>query len=207
MFALAYTRMTQTYVWTRELPGYYEDVPFANHQDAVFAKYYTDASGQTGRTATVPRCPKAWLTAFDAARTGAVTGTGDLLLGMNAHINRDLPYVLASVGLVAPDGSSRKVDFDKVEEFLATRHRADDRRGGAALRPLDGRRAATPGRRRTRVFMQVISAWRENAWRNAEAAGQRTDAGGSRAGRGEDRAATRTAPRGRSCWRSGTRRR
>ena len=43
VFALAYTRITQTYAWSRDLPGNYEDVPFANHQDAVFAKYYTDA--------------------------------------------------------------------------------------------------------------------------------------------------------------------
>jgi hypothetical protein len=37
-----------------------------------------------------------------------VTGSGDLLLGISAHVNRDLPFVLASLGLVAPDGTSRK---------------------------------------------------------------------------------------------------
>src|SRR5919202_1944176 len=75
VFALAYTRITQTYAWSRELPGYYQDVPFANHQDAVFAKYYTDAwtNWQNGNRAAVPQ---AWLTAFDAAASGTVTGTG-----------------------------------------------------------------------------------------------------------------------------------
>ena len=37
---------------------------------------------------------------------------------MSAHINRDLPFVIAAVGTVAPDGSSRKLDYDKVEEWL-----------------------------------------------------------------------------------------
>ena len=31
--------MTQTYGWTRDQPGYYHDVPYMNHMDAVFAKH------------------------------------------------------------------------------------------------------------------------------------------------------------------------
>ena len=67
VFSLAYLRITQTYGWSRELPGYYEDVPFANHQDAVFARYYTDAytRWRDGDRAAVPQ---SWLLAFDAAR-------------------------------------------------------------------------------------------------------------------------------------------
>ena len=45
VFARAYVRMTQLYGHTREIPGYYEDVPATNHLDAVFAKYYVDAYG------------------------------------------------------------------------------------------------------------------------------------------------------------------
>src|SRR5437868_4692656 len=78
----------------------------------VPSSYYDWAAGN--RSAV----PQAWLTALDAAQSKRVTGTGDLLLGMNAHINRDLPYVMAAVGLVAPDGSSRKPDYDAVEAWL-----------------------------------------------------------------------------------------
>ena len=167
VFALAYTRITQTYGWSSDQPGYYENVPFANHQSAVFAKYYTDAwhSWRDGNRAAVPQ---AWLTAFDAAAAGKVTGTGDLLLGINAHINRDLAYVLAGVGLVAPDGTSRKKDYDKVEDFLAkaaepmiveAAHRFDPSMDDSRD-PLDAG---------STLVMQAISAARENAWRNAEA--------------------------------------
>jgi hypothetical protein len=166
VFALAYTRITQAYAWSREIPGYYEDVPFANHQDAVFAKYYTDAwtNWRDGRRAAVPG---AWLAAFDASAAGRVSGTGDLLLGMNAHINRDLPFVLASVGLVAPDGSSRKPDFDKVEDFLAKA--AKPMIAEAAQRYDPSMDVRDPLDVTYTLVMQLISVGRENAWRNAEA--------------------------------------
>src|SRR5689334_6520964 len=43
IFARAYVRMTQLYGFTRDIPGYYEDVRYFNHVDAVFARYYTDS--------------------------------------------------------------------------------------------------------------------------------------------------------------------
>lgn len=166
VFSLAYLRITQTYGWSRDLPGYYQDVPFANHQDAVFARYYTDAytNWRDGNRAAVP---KSWLLAFDAARDRRVSATGDLLLGMNAHINRDLPFVVAAVGLVAPDGSSRKPDYVKVEDFL-------NRATGAMLAEAAQRFDPTlddaddPFGLGYLATFQMISAWRENAWRNAE---------------------------------------
>ena len=166
VFSLAYLRITQTYGWSRDLPGYYQDVPFANHQDAVFARYYTDAytNWRDGNRAAVPQ---SWLLAFDAARDRRVSATGDLLLGMNAHINRDLPFVVAAVGLVAPDGSSRKPDYVKVEDFL-------NRATGAMLAEAAQRFDPTlddaddPFGLGYLATFQMISAWRENAWRNAE---------------------------------------
>ena len=138
---MTYTRITQTYGWSRDIPGYYQDVPYINHMDAVFAKYYTDAyyNYKDGNRAAVPG---AWLKAFDAARDKRMTGTGDLLLGINAHVNRDLPFVLAGMGLVRPDGQSGKPDFDKANQFLNDASDGDDGRAGRALRP-DHRRLRT----------------------------------------------------------------
>jgi hypothetical protein len=167
IFARAYVRMTQLYGYTRAIPGYYQDVPYFNHVDAVFARYYTDAyyAWASGNRAAVPQ---AWLTALDAAQSKRVTGTGDLLLGMNAHINRDLPYVMAAVGLVAADGSSRKADYDAVEAWLYD-----------ATAPLIAEFAARfdssiddtadPFGIGNAALFQMVSLWRENAWRNAEA--------------------------------------
>ncbi len=77
----------------------------------------TSPPGTTGAARSGP-VPRAWAIAFDAADRRKATGTGNLLLGMSAHVNRDLPFTLYSIGLVAPDGSSRKADHDRVNEIL-----------------------------------------------------------------------------------------
>ena len=167
VFALAYTRITQTYGWSREIPGYYEDVRYMNHMDAVFARYYTDAyyNYKNGNRSAVPN---AWLTAFDAARDKRVTATGDLLLGINAHVNRDLPFVLAATGLVRPDGQSGKADFDKANDFLNDSSAAMMAELAARFDPeVDD--SNDPLGASYGTVMQMLTSWRENAWRNAEA--------------------------------------
>ena len=56
--------------------------------------------------------------AFRTADRKWASAAGNLLLGMSAHVNRDLPFALYAVGLVAPDGSSRKPDHDAVNQIL-----------------------------------------------------------------------------------------
>lgn len=167
IFALAYTRITQTYGWSRDIPGYYQDVPYINHMDAVFAKYYTDAyyGYRDGNRAQVP---DAWLKAFDAARDERVSASGDLLLGINAHVNRDLPFVLAAMGLVRPDGKSGKPDFDKANDFLNAASAAMMAELAARFDPtIDD--SNDPFGVSYASVMQTLTAWREGAWRNAEA--------------------------------------
>jgi hypothetical protein len=166
VFSLAYLRTTQTYKWARDQDGFFQDTPYVNHEDAVFAKYYFDAydNWAAGRRTQVPQ---SWLIAFDAAAGRKVTGSGDVFLGMNAHVNRDLPFVLASIGLTFPDGTSRKADHDKVNQFL-----------NAVLDPLLAEEAArfdasTDDARDPLLLgytstFQMLAAWRETAWRNAE---------------------------------------
>jgi Family of unknown function (DUF5995) len=172
IFPLAYIRMTQTYGWTRDQVGYYHDVPYMNHLDAVFAKYYTDAFydwANDNRTAV----PQSWLYAFDAAKSKTVSGAGDLLLGMNAHINRDLPFVLYASGLVGSDGTSGKGDYDAVEEWLNDDTAPLLAEAAQRFEPtIDDTNNAVADY----LTFQVVSAWRENAWRNAEALATAPDA-------------------------------
>jgi hypothetical protein len=167
VFARAYVRMTQLYGYTRAIPGYYQDVRYFNHVDAVFARYYTDAyyNWQSGNRGSVPR---SWQIAFDAAANKQVTGSGDLLLGMNAHINRDLPYVMAASGLVAPDGTTRKGDYDAVEAWLYDATAPLLAEFAARFDPTADD-ASDPYGLSNAVLFQMVSGWRENAWRNAEA--------------------------------------
>lgn len=166
LFALAYLRTTQKYQAVAAQPGYFNDTGYVNTEDAVFASYYFRAYADwaAGNTSAVPT---AWQIAFSAATGRKVSGVGDFLLGMNAHINRDLPFVLASLGLVTPAGVSRKADHDKVNVFL-----------NQVINPLLQEAAArfdpsvtdlgTPYGISWTAFMQIIEVWREAAWTNAE---------------------------------------
>jgi hypothetical protein len=160
-FTLAYLRTTQAYRFARDQPGFFDDPAWVNHEGAVFASFYYRAADDYAagdRAAT----PAAWRGAFDAASGRKLSGVGDLLLGMNAHINRDLPYVLAQVGLTRPDGTSRKPDHDKVNVILA-----------GVLGPLLAEETARFDRTgfdvgiSPDVMLGVLVSWREQAWQNA----------------------------------------
>ncbi len=166
IFSLAYLRTTEEYRRTIEDPTFFEDTTFVNHEDVVFAEYYFrayDAWHSTGRAQT----PPAWAHAFDAAQRREVSAAGNLILGINAHIQRDLPFALAGIGLTAPDGSTRKTDHDRVNIFL---NRVPDELIPEIATRFDP--TIDDGDLPTMVddvaSFQVIPAWRETAWRNAE---------------------------------------
>jgi hypothetical protein len=159
LFALAYLRTTEEYRRAAVEPGFFEDAGFVNHEDAVFGRYYFEAYDNWYQRNKRDQVPPAWRVAFEAADARSVKGSGSLLLGISAHINRDLPFVLAEIGLVKPDGSSRKPDHDKVNVFLdrvefyqEAQDRLDQSVSGSGA----------PG------GIHLIIAWREQAWRNAE---------------------------------------
>jgi hypothetical protein len=166
IFALAYLRTTEEYRRTIEDPTFFEDTAFVNHEDAVFARYYFDAfdAWRAGRHETVP---PAWAIAFKAAADHAMPASGNLSLGINAHVQRDLPFALAGIGLVKPDGSSRKPDHDRVNEFL---NRVTDDLYAEIARRFDPTidDADLPGTADDAALFQIIPTWREIAWRNAE---------------------------------------
>jgi Family of unknown function (DUF5995) len=166
MFALAYLRTTQTYEWARNQPGYFQDTAWVNHEDAVFAKYYFGAydSWAAGNRSNVP---KAWQMAFDAAAGRKLTGSGDLLLGMNAHVNRDLPFALAAIGITTPTGQTRKPDHDKVDQFLNSVLVPLLFEAAARLDPTVNLIVTPYGIGYTGLF-QLLEVWREDGWRNAE---------------------------------------
>ena len=166
IFSLTYLRVTEEYRRTIDEP-FFDDTPFVNYEDTLFAHYYFAAfdAWATGRSQEVP---PAWRIAFDSAANRAVSATGDLLLGINAHVQRDLPLVLYSIGLVAPDGTSRKADHDRVDIIL--NRVADDVLAEIARRfDPTADDANLPTSLDDAAIFQTLAAWRESAWRKAEA--------------------------------------
>ncbi len=168
MFGLMYLRTTEEYRRSALTPGFFTDPAFINHQDAGFAKQYFDA-WDAYRAGDLAHTPQAWQISFRAGDQKRVAGLGNMLLGMSAHVNRDLPHILAAIGLVKPDGSSRKADHDKVNQFLNLVMEPLIDEAAARFDPtvddgqIDGTTMDETG------MLQLLVAWREQAWRNAEA--------------------------------------
>jgi hypothetical protein len=165
IFSLTYLRVTEEYRRTIDGP-FFDDTPFVNYEDTLFAHYYFAAydAWAAGRIAEVP---PAWRVAFNAAKARSVQGMGDLLLGINAHVQRDLPIVLYSIGLTRPDGTSRKPDHDRVNVIL---NRVMDDIVAELARRYDPTidDADLPTTLDAATLFQLLAGWREKAWRNAE---------------------------------------
>ena len=167
LFSLTYLRTTEEYRRAVVEPHFFTDPSFINHQDVVFARYYFDAwdAYRAGQISSVSR---AWQLAFSAADQKRVNGTGNILLGMSAHVNRDLPYVLAAIGLVKPDGSSRKPDHDKVNVFLNRVVEPLLDECASRYDPLVDDTQINGTQLDEATLLQMLVAWREQAWRSAE---------------------------------------
>ena len=167
MFALMYLRTTEEYRDSALTPGFFTDPNFINHQDAGFAKQYFDA-WDAFRDGDLAAVPDAWEIAFRSADQKKVSGTGNMLLGMSAHVNRDLPHILADIGLVKPDGTSRKPDHDKVNEFLNRVIEPLFIEAAARFDPTVDDAQVQGTTMDETATLQILVAWREQAWRNAE---------------------------------------
>src|SRR5581483_5500073 len=158
----------------------YDSPAYVAHLDSVFATLYFRAIDEW-RLGHRDRVPRAWRIAFSAAQSHRVTALGDLLLGMNAHISRDLPYSLAAVGLLLPDGRDAVPDVLAVNTDISRSQ--GPAVGGAAhlldprVRDLDQLERAVGSKKigqlklgnvgDPRQIGKVIAAWRLEAVENA----------------------------------------
>jgi hypothetical protein len=164
-FALMY-RQVSNEVRSSVRARRYREPAYVAHLDAVFSTLYFRAldNWRLGRRDEVPR---AWRIAFSAASAHRVSGLGDLLLGMNAHISRDLPYALAAVGLRLTDGRDAVPDVLAVNADIA---RAQGPALTAVARRFDPRVRAVTRLGKTgdpRQIARIIAAWRLEAVSNA----------------------------------------
>jgi len=165
-FGITYIRVTEA-IRKAVLDNFYEEPGFLWHEDRVFARMYFESydAWAGGRRELVP---PAWREAYDAGRDRSVSGTGNLLMSMNAHINRDFPFLLDALGLVKPDGSTRKVDHDRGNEVLNRLYNPVLKELSERFDPeVDDKNAPGASGDDTATF-QILQGWREDVWRNAE---------------------------------------
>jgi hypothetical protein len=164
IFSLAYLRVTEN-VRDAARSGYFQDRKWLTQVDAVFAEMYFETRDDwaAGRKAQVP---KAWQIALQAEDDRTMTGLGNFMLAMNAHINRDFPHVLAEVGVTAADGTSHKVDHNAYNQRLDSLYAPVFAEEAARFDPrFDDIDVSTIEETLAGVIMR---GWREMVWRHAE---------------------------------------
>src|SRR5215470_12484248 len=109
--------------------GFFADTDWVDRWDVAFARLYLDAleAGQRGEPVPAP-----WAVAFGAAKSQpGLEPVRHVLLGMNAHINYDLPQALLAV--ISDEEFSdpavraaREADHRRIDEVLSARVGAED---------------------------------------------------------------------------------
>ena len=94
----------------------FDDTEWVHRYAVRFANLYQHSleAYDGGRLSEVP---KAWRLCFDAARTGTRLVLQDMFLGVNAHVNHDLPFALNGVS-IDPDRPARYADHKAVNDVL-----------------------------------------------------------------------------------------
>ncbi len=160
LFALGYLRTTEIFLETLDDIDY-GDRATVIREDALFAEYYFRAYDAYHLGSN--NVPPAWKQAFDAAQTRSVTSSGDLVLGFNAHIQRDLPFVLYDLYKQGHPVSYE--DHNRVNEFLQTVNFLGElaQKFDPTIDDED-----VPGVADDLQRFQLIASWRELAYRNYE---------------------------------------
>jgi hypothetical protein len=166
VFATTYLELTREL--RRRLdadPGLFADPEYLYTEDALFADVYlrTVQAWNAGQ-----RVAPAWRISFEQAESGQLTGAQEMLLGINAHVQNDMPFVMAELGLREPDGDSRKSDHEVMNDVLNSAYDSVVRGVGSRFDPtmsLTNPEAIVVD---DIGGLEVARGWRELVWRNAE---------------------------------------
>jgi hypothetical protein len=166
VFALTYERLTQALRETLVAdPHFFRYRGWLIKLDVEFANFYfaTLANDAAGR----PVAP-AWRIALDAARSGDYTGDQDLVAGINAHVQNDMAFAMALMGLRTAGGASRKPDHDAMNQVLANAYERIVDEIAARFDPLVGTVNSPLTPLDDIAGLEMVKGWREGVWRNAE---------------------------------------
>ncbi|MFP5318408.1 MAG: DUF5995 family protein [Acidimicrobiia bacterium] len=178
VFARTYLTTTQQILAATRRPGVFLNPDWIVRIDCDFAHRYFRAFDDFERTG---RCALPWQVAFQSARAKQTFILQDVLLGMNAHINFDLPHSLdATIPRGLPPEDLEPYRLDNAALNLVLSESVGVVQGtladyyDAVLHVLN----AVFGRRDEAFATRLIEAWRARAWgtflvlRTTEATGE-----------------------------------
>jgi hypothetical protein len=165
-FLGAYLRTTEA-VGNAVSDGLFEDPGWVRRWDVTFAELYLRAhdADLADQPAGVPR---PWRLAFDAPV--GLPALRHVLLGINAHVNYDLPQAMLAViseqDFADPELiAGRRRDHERIDTVLAGRVSAEDAALGSAQRTVLDRLLTPLNRLGSKRFLREA---RQKVWHNVE---------------------------------------
>jgi Family of unknown function (DUF5995) len=166
VFATTYLQLTRAFrTVVRKQKGFFDYPRYLYLEDALFADVYFNTLTAWRRGKPVP---PAWRIALETARSGQVNAGQDMLLGINAHVQNDMPFVIAALGLRTREGASRKPDHDRVNEILDAAYEQVVEAVARRYDPLVSTTNASWNPVDDIGGLELVKGWREGVWRNAE---------------------------------------
>jgi hypothetical protein len=131
-----------------------------NFSNRYFRAYHRYAHGKP--------VTDAWRITFETADTGDAQAGQEVMLFSNAHVQHDLPFAYAKMGIETRSGRSRKPDhdavnevnarvFDGIEKYIAAHYDPSFSLIDIPFVPVEEVGA-----------LELVKSWREQAWRSAE---------------------------------------
>ena len=166
VFPTVYRTLThETRLYLEEDPSFFDDPAGLGYEAVKFYELYEQMiTAHLNGEAIAP----AWQVAMDAANSGDALGLQDMMMSINAHVQRDMPFAVADTGLNLPDGTSRKADHDRFNQVLNDAYDAVILAVGERYDPLILQYDQAGLIVDDIAANKLVELWREAVWRNAE---------------------------------------
>lgn len=146
---------------------FFQDNQRMEKLDIIFAKYYFDALHDYVQGA---ECAPAWKMLFDACKRNNLYQWQYMALGVNAHVNNDLPFTLYDANF----GPDYQTDFNRINRILFQQIQN-------VVRSLNEKNHVLNILENNLVYLYryglstIISKWRTSAWQNYQTLLQQPD--------------------------------
>jgi len=168
IFLQCYSTMSQNMYYSIEEKRF-SDPLWVSTLLVRFSEYYFEALDLY--QCNQPKAPSVWRQAHDAAKNPDTNVLQNLLLGVNAHINYDLPLALYDcleyewIKLPLNKRTMRKQDHDLVNQIISS---SIDDVQDRIIKPLSPSLAVLDrimGRMDEWMLSKMIGTWRSNVWK------------------------------------------
>jgi len=145
----------------------FADPEWVHRYAVTFANLYRRAL-EDYNAGRMGHLPKAWRLCFDRAKAGTGLVLQDLFLGVNAHVNNDLPFALTTVS-IEPDRDARYKDHAAVNGVLGSVTERATARLAALYAPGLTKMDDCAGDLDEMASLFSLGVARESAWESAVA--------------------------------------